>query len=157
MRPLLPRCLLYLPLLLLACSPDGQDTAAAAPPRIDYASIPWVQLHPASLRGTAENRIFYQYPEAKRPIRIAGKDSTFSAADHRLWPGTWIVEVVIAKDGRIARFRILRGPTTNKETVRVLTDALREWRFQPAATVEGEPIAVFYTLTVRVEVDGREA
>lgn len=156
LRALLPRILPCVLLFLIACSPDGRETAAAAPPRVDYASIPWFQLHSASLRGTAEDRIFHQYPRAKRPVRIAGKDPAFSAADHRFRPGIWIVEVVIAKDGRIARFRILKGPTTNEETVRVLTDALREWRFQPAM-VEGEPIAVFYTLTVRVEPNGRDS
>lgn len=159
MRALLLRSLPCVLLFLIACSPDGREPVAkaspAGPPSIDYASIPWVQLHPASLRGTAEDRIFHQHPTAKRPVRIAGKDPAFSAADHRFRPGIWIVEVVIAKDGRIARYRILKGPTTNEETVRVLTDALREWRFQPA-TVEGEPIAVFYTLTVRVESDDRD-
>ena len=159
MRALLARSLPCVLLILTACSPDNRETAAAAPPaappRIDSDSIPWVQLHPESLRGTPEDRIFHQHPTAKRPELLTRKEPAFSATD-RLRPGIWIVDAVIAKDGRIARFRILKGPTTNEVSVRVLTEALKEWRFQPA-TVDGEPIAVFYTLTVRLDPDGREA
>jgi len=150
MRALLPRSLLCVLLFLIACSPDGQATAAkaapAGPPRIDYASIPWVPLHPESLRGTPENRIFHQHPTARRPVLLTGKTPLF--AKHKLGPGIWIVEVVLAKDGRLARFRILKGPTTDEKTVRLLAGALKEWRFQPAM-VDGKPIAVFYTLTMR--------
>lgn len=164
MPSLLARSLPCVLLVLLACSPDRPEIAATStappqvpplPPRIDYDAIPWISLHPESLRGTPEDRIFHQHPTAKRPELLTRKEPAFSATD-RLRPGIWIVESVIGKDGRIARFRILKGPTTNEETVRVLTDALREWRFQPA-TVEGEPIAVFYTLTVRVEPASRKS
>lgn len=153
----LSRSLPWALLFLLACSPDGREITATSPaprqvpplsPRIDYDAISWVPLHPESLRGTPEDRIFHQHPTAKRPVLLTGKPPRF--AEHNLGPGIWIVEVVMAKDGRIARFRILKGPTTDKKTARLLSDALREWRFQPAM-VDGEPIAVFYTLTVQAD------
>lgn len=133
--------------LLCACKAGRQ---AAPPPRIDYKSIPWVQLHPESLRGTREDRIFHQHCTATRPVLITRKKPVFPPSKARA--GVWIVDTVIAPDGRLARFRLLKGPSRDKATVRALGDALKEWRFEPAK-VEGKPIAVFYVLTVNVHVE----
>lgn len=142
-RPLLALVLL----LLCSCGSRGQ---AAPPPRIDYRSIPWVQLHPESLRGTREDRIFHQHATATRPVLITHRKPVFPPSKAR--SGVWIVDAVIAPDGQIARFRLIKGPSRDEATVRALADALAGWKFEPAK-VEGKPIAVFYALTVNVHVE----
>lgn len=118
------------------------------PPRQEPGPV--VPVHPESLAGWSEERIYKQLCCGSRPERIATKEVEYPP-DHRPWggkPGVLIIESVVAPDGRIARFRVLKGPH-DEILDRALAEALKEWRFTPAK-LEGKPVAVYYTLTINV-------
>jgi TonB family protein len=139
------------PLLLLAGFCGGVEvtrTPHEPPPR--QAPGPVVPVHPESLSGWEEDRIYRQLGGGSRPERTVVKEVEYPP-DHRPWggkPGVLIIESVIAPDGRIARFQVLRGPR-DEILDRALADALKEWRFVPAK-LYGTPVAVYYTMTINV-------
>jgi TonB family protein len=126
------------------------QAAAVPPPRIDEDAIPVIPVHLESLQGVDEARIIRQYAEIARPRLIARKEIEYPP-DYRPWggkPGVLIVEMVIAPDGRIARFKLLRGPQ-DEILYQALAAAMKEWRFVPAK-VQGAPVAVYYVLPIPV-------
>lgn len=139
------------PLLLLTGFCGGLEltrTQREPPPRQEPGPV--VQVHPESLGGWDEDRIYRQLGPGTRPERTVVKEVEYPP-DHRPWggkPGVLIIESVIAPDGRIARFQVLKGPH-DEILDRALADALKEWRFTPAK-LHGEPVAVYYTLTIEV-------
>lgn len=64
--------------------------------------------------------------------------------------GVVVVQTVIAKDGSIARTRILKGVHPSLDAAAV--EAIRTWRFEPAL-LDGEPVAVYYNLTINFRLD----
>ena len=139
------------PLLLLTSFCGGLEITRAhrePPPR--QARGPVIPVHPESLQGVDEARIYHQLCGGSLPVRTASKEAEYPP-DHRPWggkPGVLIIETVIAPDGRIARVQMLRGPH-DEILDRALADALKEWRFEPAK-MNGKPVAVYYTLTMSV-------
>jgi TonB family protein len=102
-----------------------------------------------------EAHIIRQHAEMAPPRLISRKEIEYPP-DYRPWggkPGVLIVEMVIAPDGRIARFKVLRGPQDERLNP-ALAAAMKEWRFVPAK-VYGEPVAVYYVLTIPVNAKGR--
>jgi TonB family protein len=64
--------------------------------------------------------------------------------------GVVVVQTVIAKDGSIARTRVLKGAHPSLDAAAVA--AIRGWRFEPAL-LDGEPVAVHYNLTINFRLD----
>lgn len=147
--------------LLLTQGPCGQrarqqppQTAAAPLPQVESATIPFIPVHPESLQGVDRSRIYHQLGGGAPPRLIARKEVEYPP-DYRPWngqPGVLIVETVITPDGRIAEMKVLRGPQ-DEVLNRALAEALREWRFVPAK-LRGEPVAVYSTLPIPVNVAG---
>ena len=75
------------------------------------------------------------YPEDARKERIEG---------------VVVVQTVIDETGRITRTRLLKGVHPSMDQAAV--DAIRQWRFEPAL-LDGEPVAVYYNLTVNFRLD----
>jgi TonB family protein len=91
-----------------------------------------------------------------RPLRVAGEveaprkvyapqpQYTLSARSAGV-QGVVILQSVIGSDGRIHRLRLLRGLPHGLSEVAAAT--VCTWRFEPA-TLDGEPVEVYYNLTV---------
>lgn len=126
------------------------QAAAAPPPPIDEEALPDIPVHPESLQCVGEERILRQHAAIAQP-RLLAKKAIEYPPDHRPWdgkPGVLIVQAVVAQDGRIARVKVLRGPQ-DEILNQALAEAMKEWRFVPAR-VQGEPVAVYYVLTIPV-------
>ena len=63
--------------------------------------------------------------------------------------GIPIYEATITAQGDVTNVRVIRGshPDIDAEVIA----ALRQWKFRPA-TRNGKPVAVYYTLTVNIDV-----
>jgi len=72
-----------------------------------------------------------RYPEAARQV---GRD------------GLVVLQAVIDREGRVQEVQVLRGAPFGMTEAAVV--AVRSWRFRPA-TRDGEPVSVYYQLTVR--------
>jgi len=69
--------------------------------------------------------------------------------------GVVIVTAVIAEDGSVGEVEVLKGlPMGLSESA---VEAVKQWRFEPA-TLDGEPVAVYYNLTInfRLAKDKKE-
>lgn len=75
------------------------------------------------------------YPEAARRAKIEGKV---------------IVEAIIEKDGSLSNLKTLQGQPMGLDLAAV--ESLCGWRFKPA-TLKGEPVKVYYVLTVNFKVE----
>lgn len=99
-------------------------------------------------------------PRVSVPIRVAGEvrppERIFSpppvytevARAARL-QGTVVLDAVIETSGRVTDVNVLRGMPLGLSEAAV--EAVSQWRFRPA-TLNGEPVAVIYTLTVHFEL-----
>jgi TonB family protein len=118
--------------------------ARSVPPRVEPG--PWQVVDPEADRALEGHTLYHQGPEPptlqKRepgPVRVAG--GAFRE-------GVAIVQVVLSPEGTIARARVLRAPEV-EGVLEALVESLRNWRFEPAR-LKGEPVAVYYNLTVPV-------
>ncbi|MCP3964325.1 MAG: energy transducer TonB [bacterium] len=59
--------------------------------------------------------------------------------------GVVLVKTIIEKDGKVSDVRVLEGLPHGLSEAAV--EAIKQWRFEPAL-MDGEPIAVYYDLTV---------
>lgn len=83
-------------------------------------------------------RVDPQYTETARRARIIG---------------VVIVEALIDWEGCVRQPRILKGLPMGLD--KAALDAVRNWTFEPA-TLEGEPVAVYYMLTVNFTLGEKE-
>jgi len=88
--------------------------------------------------------------EVTAPEKISGGDPTYTEAARRARiQGVVILEAVIDSEGKVTRSRVLKSlPFGLDEKAR---NAVASWRFNPARR-GGEPVAVFYTVTVNFRV-----
>jgi tetratricopeptide (TPR) repeat protein len=89
--------------------------------------------------------------EVMRPVKIAGSPPWYTEEARRARvKGVVIVESIIDREGCVRKATLAKGlPKGLSDTVlRVLSSS---WVFSPA-TLEGKPVAVYYTLSVNFEV-----
>jgi TonB family protein len=104
-------------------------------------------------------RLYRLDPET--PLRVGGKvtrpeilhqvkpEPTAEARHHRGFSGTVILETIIDKTGKVTNVRVLKGqPMGLNESA---MDAVKQWTFTPA-TLDGNPVKVFYVLTINFEI-----
>lgn len=65
--------------------------------------------------------------------------------------GVVVLETTLSAEGRVTDVKVLRSADDRLADAAV--DAVRQWTFEPA-TLDGEPVAVWYVLTVRFNLDG---
>ena len=63
--------------------------------------------------------------------------------------GTVIIEAIIDTQGNVVDARVLKGLPMGLD--RAALDAVDKWKFKPA-TLKGEPVKVYYTLTVNFKL-----
>ena len=127
------------------------DTTPAPPPEVAQVAPPmseWtpnvtpgaIGVYPAVPAGGTQpvvtRRVNPSYPRAARDQGIEG---------------TVVIRAIVRRDGRAGEVEILRDlPMGLGDAAR---EAVRQWRFRPA-TVGGQPIDVYYTVTVRFTLRG---
>ncbi len=123
--------------------PSLPDEPAVAPPITEWtpqvAPDP-IGVYPAVPPGGTQpqvvRRVNPSYPRAARSQGVEG---------------LVVIRAIVRKDGRADEVEILRDlPMGLGDAAR---NAVRQWRFLPA-TVNGEPIDVYYTVTVRFTLRG---
>jgi TonB family protein len=65
--------------------------------------------------------------------------------------GTVIVEAIIDEQGNVTDARVLKGLPMGLSQAAL--DAIKSWKFKPAMR-DGQPVRVYYVLTVNFQVDG---
>jgi len=91
------------------------------------------------------------------PVPIKG-DITEPSVVHKVAPqypaaakddgvmGIVVLEGLLDVQGQIIDLRVLSSP--DPRLAEAATDAVLQWRYEPARTADGEPVAVRYTLTI---------
>jgi TonB family protein len=70
-------------------------------------------------------------------------------AKHAGISGTVVLEVVVARDGKIQDARVIQSvPVLDSAAV----EAVRKWRYRPARDRSGRPLAVYFRISVRFEL-----
>jgi len=88
--------------------------------------------------------------DVRAPVRIHAPDPLYpeEARQARI-QGAVILQTVIDKLGNVTDIRVLKGLPSGLTEAAV--DAVSQWRFNPA-TLEGQPVAVYYLVTVSFSV-----
>lgn len=124
----------YVPGLVPAFSAGDGDGSAAAdepdPPKAIRYETDGPITEPRAVR-----KVMPKYPEEARQARVTG---------------VVVVDTEISEEGRVTHAKILR--CTDEAFAQPTLDALSQWRFEPA-TLDGEPVAVYYVLTVKYALD----
>jgi protein TonB len=86
----------------------------------------------------------------KAPVRIHAPDPIYpEEARQARVQGVVILQTIIDTLGQVTNVRVLKGLPSGLTEAAV--DAVSQWRFDPA-TLEGEPVAVYYMVTVSFSV-----
>ena len=94
-----------------------------------YAAVP-----PGGTQPEETDRVMPRYPSLARRANVAG---------------AVVIRGIVRKDGTIDNVEIIKDlPYGLGEAAR---DAVEEWKFRPA-TYRGEPIDVYYTVTVNFKL-----
>jgi periplasmic protein TonB len=81
-----------------------------------------------------------------RPLKVSGPTPLYTEIARRARiEGVVIVEAIIDQRGEVTNVRVLKSLPLGLDQAAV--DAVSQWRFEPA-TLNGKPVAVYYTLTV---------
>lgn len=116
------------------------------PPDIGVFSIPIPEPPPAVSQGPISVR-----GEVVPPVRIAGPDPRYTEIARRVRvEGLVIVEAIVSERGSVENVKLVQGLGFGLDEAAM--QAIRTWRFEPA-TLHGEPVAVYYSLTVNFSID----
>jgi len=156
----------HFPLTLLAIaigcgSPDGSPTHSALPQSraTSTTTVPERDLPPPSTPSPTSIPVIASMP-ADQPFRIGGEivapviikrvqPDYSKLRDRRIQAPLLVYEATITSAGEVASARALRP--VDPEIDAPVIAALRQWRFRPA-TRNGRPVAVYFTLTVKIDV-----
>ena len=61
--------------------------------------------------------------------------------------GTVVLQALITEDGSVRETRVVEGE--DARLVDAAREAVDQWLFEPARNKDGDPIAVFFTVTIR--------
>ena len=84
------------------------------------------------------NKVEPEYPASARDAKIEGNVA---------------VKTVIDKQGRVLNPTVAES-SGNADLDRSAVDTVRQWTFQPA-TLEGKPVEVYFTITIRFKLDNK--
>ncbi|HEX4963935.1 MAG TPA: energy transducer TonB [Thermoanaerobaculia bacterium] len=89
--------------------------------------------------------------EITRPEIVSSKPPIYTELARRARVmGTVILEAVIDEQGNVTNVRVLKGLPMGLD--RAAVEAVQTWKFKPA-TLKGQPVPVYYVLTVNFQVD----
>ncbi len=82
------------------------------------------------------------------PQRLVGGPPDLSGCA-RLWPGPIAARLVISREGEVTEVQFLKLPKTACIAA-AFRASFKDWRFEPA-TLDGQPVAVYYPVTAHVD------
>lgn len=100
----------------------------------------------------AEGPIYVVEGDVQAPKRIGGPAPEYPETAEKI-EGQVVLRVVIDVDGLVDDIEV--AESLREEFDRAATAAIRQWEFE-AATLEGEPVAVYYHLTVNYRLGDDE-
>jgi TonB family protein len=108
------------------------------------ASEPTLEAAPGAGSDPAPRRPMFIMGKVHKPVKLSDVQPEYSARAKKMRiQGKVVLQAVVDEQGEVARVAVLQGvPGCTMEAIR----ALHQWKFQPA-TLEGEPVAVYFTLT----------
>jgi periplasmic protein TonB len=82
------------------------------------------------------------------PVAIHRVPPSYTATTRRIrLHGTPIFEATITATGDVENIRVIRS--AHPDVDKAIVAALEQWKFRPAS-LNGKPVAVYYTLTVNI-------
>ena len=116
-------------------------TAVLAAFAFPMAGTAWADGKPLRVEGKVQppkvlSKTPPEYPENARENRVEG---------------TTAVEITIDKQGKV-QDPIVKQSSGNEELDKAAVQAVSAWAFEPA-TLDGKPVAVYYTITIRFKAD----
>lgn len=91
---------------------------------------------------------------APRRIESPPPQYTMEARKERI-QGVVIVQVVIDETGNVGNISVLKG--LPKGLSEAAVEAIRQWKFEPARDEDGQPVAVYYNLTINFKLEDKDA
>lgn len=106
---------------------------------------------PLAAHGSAEEKIYRVEGDVEKPVRLGGNVPTYpeQARKERI-EGRVVVRAVIDREGNVATTEVVEAE--REDLGAAAAEAIRTWTFEPA-TLEGEPVPVYYHLTVNFRLD----
>lgn len=110
---------------------------------------------PLVAHGETDETIYTVEGDVQKPVRLSGDAPVYpeEARKERI-QGRAIVRAVIDRDGTVTSTEVVE--TEHEDLGVAAAEAIRTWTFEPA-TLEGEPVPVYYHLTVKFRLDGEDA
>ena len=89
--------------------------------------------------------------DVQKPVRISGDPPGYPEEERKeKIQGEVVVVTVIDQDGTVASTEVLEAETDGLAAAALA--AIRDWKFEPA-TLDGEAVSVYYTLTIKFRLD----
>lgn len=89
--------------------------------------------------------------EVRAPVKISGPDPVYPEIARRARvEGVVILQAIVTKQGTVESIEIFKGLPMGLD--QAAANAVRKWRFTPA-TLHGKPVDVYYTLTVKFQLN----
>lgn len=104
--------------------------------------------------GSEEPRKIEDNPAVQRPEKIFGQPPSYTdQARKDNAEGVVLLDSIIDEDGCIQKLRVCKA-AHHPDLNRAALDVVRRWVFRPA-TLQGQPVKVYYTLTVNFQIGER--
>jgi protein TonB len=123
----------------------GPSSGPLTGPRPVDAPIPAVPV-----AAPVEDKILTVGGAVSRPVQLTGQAPRYTkVALHARVEGTVILKAVIDERGRVSNVHVLSGLPMGLDQAAV--DTVQDWTFEPAK-LAGRPVKVFYTLTLKFQL-----
>lgn len=116
-------------------------TAVLAVFAFPMAGTAWADAKPLRVEGKVQ---------PPKPLSKTPPEYPDSARENRV-EGTTAVEITIDKQGKV-QDPVVKQSSGNEDLDKAAVQAVSAWTFQPA-TLDGKPVAVYYTVTIRFKAD----
>jgi TonB family protein len=102
--------------------------------------------------GDTSGEILKVEGEVQAPVKIHAEPPSYTEAARKAGTqGLVVVRTVIDENGDVVEVKLLKGQPYGLSAEAMASVA--RWRFEPA-TLDGEPICVYYNLTINFRLDG---
>jgi len=120
----------------------------------DLMETVWSSHDRLQIVGELDGRPYYRYSKEgtmTEPRRVAGPAPPYpEAARTEGIEGVVMLDLVIGEDGAVRDVEIIRAPA--EILGKTAAETVHQWTFEPA-TLDGEPVAVRYTVTIKFKLD----
>lgn len=155
------RRLVVVALLLVACDEQRESARPPQPGRLPAPDTGTLEddslqgdggVDEASFEGPRppaqpRSEPFYVTGDVVPPERLSGERPLLATLEGRYQQGFCVLSAVISREGAVQDVQFVRPGDAAPEVQRLLVSTLESWHFEPA-TLDGQPVAVYYNVTV---------